>query len=993
MKGDINILLIDDEHAFLEQAKIFLEKEEEKMNVITASSAKEGLKLLDKEDFDVIVSDYQMPEMDGLDFLEEVKEKREWDIPFIMFTGKGREEVAMKALNLGAERYLQKGGEPKSQFGVLSNAIEHEYEHYKKEKQFEKSEKEKSIILERTSDAIAYHDSEHNIIWANRSYLEGAGMTLEEMKGKKCYDAWYGRDEPCKGCPTDEALKSSEVKKGEISPPEGEKHWLITATPVKDEEGNVERIIESSLDITDLKEKEDKIKKLYEASTELKDCTSERDIYEKVVRSAEDILGFEGCTILMEDRDELIVKESKAKNVEKGDKYPKDVGISGLTFQKKKSYLTEELSEEERAKPSDPAYKSGISIPIGKEGVFQALSYQQEYFDESDLHLAEILISHLVNSLKQIRSQKELKRETKRYETLFEYNPEAIVEVNDDFEVVQVNEKFEDLFGYEEDEILGKNLKYHIVPEDKIDESNRLGKESEEWNYVEHEAVRLTKDNEEVDVAITARPVEYNGERHHVVVYKDITKQKEKERELKRKEEYIDHTPEYINVLDEKGNIKYHSYPSDDVLEMDPSEFMGAEALEFAHPDDREKSLEIFSKMLENPGEEYRVELRGKGKEDWIWFEIRAVNHLDDPEVEGIIITAQDITKRKEAEEEIKETKERLDLALNGTKAGIWDWYVQTGKTVFNERWAEMVGYELEELEPTDIETWRELAHPEDLKRSEELLEKHFAGENDMYEFEGRMKHKDDHWIWIADRGKVVEWDDEGNPVRMTGTHLDITDRKEAEERQDVLHSILRHDVKNKIQMAKGYVQLMEEGSEGYFDDFMKCVDSAEQLIEKIGTLQKIETSEEMGEIELKNVIDSVIDEHEEQAEKKDIDIEVQNLDLRVKCGSLLNTLFGNLIENSIKHSGCKNIKINGKMEGDKCIVTLEDDGKGISDELKEKIFERGYKKGENAGTGLGMYLVKEIVQSYDGSIEVKDSELGGARIDVQLRNVQIQDS
>ncbi len=108
---------------------------------------------------------------------------------------------------------------------------------------------------------------------------------------------------------------------------------------------------------------------------------------------------------------------------------------------------------------------------------------------------------------------------------------------------------------------------------------------------------------------------------------------------------------------------------------------------------------------------------------------------------------------------------------------------MQTGETEFDERWAEIVGYELEELEPVSIETWEELAHSEDLERSDELLEKHFAGETDYYEFEGRMKHKNGDWVWIQDRGRVVEWDDEGNPVRMVGTHIDITERKKRRRR------------------------------------------------------------------------------------------------------------------------------------------------------------------------------------------------------------------
>ena len=81
-------------------------------------------------------------------------------------------------------------------------------------------------------------------------------------------------------------------------------------------------------------------------------------------------------------------------------------------------------------------------------------------------------------------------------------------------------------------------------------------------------------------------------------------------------------------------------------------------------------------------------------------------------------------------EKKLVESQVRLDLALKGTNAGLWDWHVQTGKTVFNERWAEIVGYTLDELEPVSIQTWMDLCHSDDLKKSREQLEKHFAGEN-----------------------------------------------------------------------------------------------------------------------------------------------------------------------------------------------------------------------------------------------------------------------
>ncbi|MFW5953474.1 MAG: response regulator, partial [Candidatus Natronoplasma sp.] len=201
MNGSIKVLHVDDEPALLDQAKIFLEKEEEKLDVTTAQSPRKALELLEKEDFDVIVSDYQMPDMDGLEFLEEVREERESDIPFIIFTGKGREEVAMEALNLGADRYLQKGGDPKAQFGVLADAIMQEYGYFEKNRELERSEREKSKILDSTAELIVYQNEKHEVLWANQAASDSVDEEPEDLEGRKCYEIWHGREEPCEGCP------------------------------------------------------------------------------------------------------------------------------------------------------------------------------------------------------------------------------------------------------------------------------------------------------------------------------------------------------------------------------------------------------------------------------------------------------------------------------------------------------------------------------------------------------------------------------------------------------------------------------------------------------------------------------------------------------------------------------------------------------------------------------------------------------------------------
>jgi len=124
----------------------------------------------------------------------------------------------------------------------------------------------------------------------------------------------------------------------------------------------------------------------------------------------------------------------------------------------------------------------------------------------------------------------------------------------------------------------------------------------------------------------------------------------------------------------------------------------------------------------------------------------------------------------------------RTQTILECSRLGTWEWNVQTGETFFNERWAEIVGYTLDELSPVSIKTWEKLAHPDDLIESNKLLERHFSGEISFYDFESRMKHKDGHWVWVHDRGKVVSWTDDGKPLMMLGSHDDITHRKNTEQ-------------------------------------------------------------------------------------------------------------------------------------------------------------------------------------------------------------------
>ncbi|MEI6435695.1 MAG: PAS domain S-box protein [Bacteroidota bacterium] len=141
-----------------------------------------------------------------------------------------------------------------------------------------------------------------------------------------------------------------------------------------------------------------------------------------------------------------------------------------------------------------------------------------------------------------------------------------------------------------------------------------------------------------------------------------------------------------------------------------------------------------------------------------------------------------EIEKRMLIEAELELRKQRLADIIKGTNVGTWEWNIQTGETIFNERWFQIIGYTLDELSPVNIETWIGFIHPDDLIKALELQEKHFKRELDYFSLEFRMLHKNGDWIWVLNRGKVHTWTDDGKPLLMSGTHQDITERKWAEE-------------------------------------------------------------------------------------------------------------------------------------------------------------------------------------------------------------------
>ncbi|MGB3262617.1 MAG: PAS domain-containing protein [Microcoleus sp.] len=216
-------------------------------------------------------------------------------------------------------------------------------------------------------------------------------------------------------------------------------------------------------------------------------------------------------------------------------------------------------------------------------------------------------------------------------------------------------------------------------------------------------------------------------------------------------------------------------------LDSTASEPTYIQLLRMYHPDDRDSFKETVGLAI-SQGISYKKELRILHSSGQIrYVEARGTSVFTETgEVIKLLGTVMDITDRKQAQAALQISEERFYLAFEGSAMGLWDWNIAAGEVYFNPRWKTMLGYEIEEIE-NSFASWQQLVHPEDLPSATAAINAHWQGKEATYEVEFRMLAKSGEWKWILAQGKVMERDAWGNSLRMTGTHIDISDRKQAE--------------------------------------------------------------------------------------------------------------------------------------------------------------------------------------------------------------------
>jgi len=1081
----IRVLLVDDETGFLNVTKKILEIQKT-LRIDTATSIKEAYLKLNKKKFDIIVSDYQIPIKNGLQFLKELKEKGN-NIPFILFTGKGREEVTIQALNLGANRYINKIGNPETVYGELTHAIIQEVEKHRSKQMLIESEEKYRVLVENAADGVAILQG---------TIFKFSNKRLAQILGYK-----------------QEELVGSEFVK--LIPPEN-REWLIGRYK-KRIAGDV---VPAVYDIPALKKNGEKIQ--LEINTAfiqyrgnpasmavIRDITERKKTEEDLEKSEEkyrNIVEFLPDGIMIMTMRGTVISVNKAFLDLTGFSEEEIVG----------KHFTRLGTLRARDMPKFIKYFAGLlrgRLPPVYEFVYYRKDGSRRWgeahfsFIKKDGENAEI---HAI--LRDITERKKaeinLSKELSLMETLLGYHPDFIYFKDNKARFQQVSNRFCELLGLDKEKIIGKS-DLELFPKEIAKKTY-----NEDLQVIKTGKPMINKEEYSNGIWVLTTKMPWINKNGKIVglfgISRDITERKRAEDSLRVQKEFIDNV---INAMDdtffifesETGKaIQWNNafkeisgysdeeirslkapasyYNEEDIkiasdamqkiiksgratLEMSlitkdgkhvPFEYVGVRV---KSPEgkawvcaigrnvaERKKAEEEIKELAKFPSEnpspvlritndgmilysnkaakililgskqdqkQHTVELiqksvldclhSGLSKEVEVKVEDKIFSFVYSSIIESgyVNVYGRDITEKKKAEEQIKRQNILLKGILENTHMMAVYLDAKFNFIFVNKAYADTC---------RQPQSFFEGKNHFDLYPSEEM-ESIFRNVVDSgkpvfiearpFEFPDQPQRGITYWDW-----SLIPIKDSKNEVtELVFTLVEVTDRIKAEkegdktleklgllnEKWDVVGKLTRHDARNKLSVVMGNIYLAEQRlpQDSETIKFLKKADSAINQIEKIFDFARM--YERLG-VEKPSVVDAGLMFNAAVSLLPDLskmDVVNDCKDCSVLADSLLVQLFYNLMDNSLKHGECvSKIRIYCKVSKDKLRLIYEDNGIGIREDQKEKIFIEGYGK----STGLGLHMIKLMCNIYGWTIKETGKQTKGAQFTISIPKTNQKD-
>lgn len=996
---EIRVLHVDDEPDFADLSATYLQREDDQITVRTATSPDEGLVVIDEDEIDCIVSDYDMPDWNGIEFLRAVREDHP-NLPFILYTGKGSEEVAADAISAGVTDYLQKETGT-DQYTILANRIRNAVSARQSATEAKRSRYRLKQILKTVPSCVVQLNYEGHFIFANERAVELLDLEKTNLTDRTYNDPKWeitdfdGNRIPDKKLPFRQIRDSGEPLYGfrhKIEWPDGTQKILeVNGEPLFDNTGSIETVVFSLTDITDQWEYENRLQQ-----------TTAR--LQALFNNSPDMIN---------------IHDVDGNIIDPNPRLCKETGYSETELRDMKVWELDKRFNPDEGRALWEGMETGDKERL--EGIYRRRDGSEF---PVEVHIRRLNVDGDDRFMVIGRDISERKEHEQKRQQIINRMNDAVIDIDSEWRITLVNERTEDFAGLDESELLGRDF-WDVFSDARgtrfEDEYRRAMEAREPVSIVDY----YSGAEEWFDIDVYP-----NSDGGLAFYFQLVTEYKQREQELEQTRELLAQTERIANVggweidpdtmdvfwTDNLFRILGVSYDEEPPLD---------EALDVYHEEDRLLVETAVEQALES-GEPFDVEARFRRPDGEVrWLQVSGTPTVENGEVLTLCGAVQDITEQKEREQQHETAIEFLrslyevatDRTLNVnekitrllelgpeelglphgylTRIEVNDGTPETG----TQRVFEACG-DHELLQPGNSCSLSDSYCRKTIKadgvvaiqdalaagwENDPAYERFELGsyigttvivDDDLYgtvffasETPREEPFTDSDRTFVRLMSRLVGYELERDHARQT--------LEQQNERLEEFVSIVSHDLRNPLRVAEGHLELArEECGSDHLDSVGDALTRSQALIDDLLTLahegNEIRDTESVDlgaltETCWRNVAtaEATIVRHTERTVKAD--------------QRRLQQLFENLYRNAIEHGGDNvTVTVGDLTDG----FYIEDDGPGIPADRREKVFNAGYSTNEK-GTGFGLSIVKQVSEAHDWDINVTEGSEGGARFEI----------
>jgi len=989
----IHLLHVDDEPGFVDMVAEFLEREDDRLTVHTATSASAGLDRLDQTRIDCVVSDYDMPGQDGIEFLSAVRGTYP-DLPFILFTGKGGEEIASEAISAGVTDYLQKGS-GSGQYAVLANRVRNAVSQYRSQRELEASRERLSLFVEQSPLGFLEYDSDFEIVRLNEVGEEILGYSEDELLGET-WEKLVSEDNSDDVGELTSAPANAEGGSHSIDEnvrKDGERilcEWHNRV--VTDANGDVLAVFSQFQDVTAREERQRRIEALHEATRELMTAPTQVAVADSAVETARDVLGLRINSVYLYDPDAdvldpVAITDDALDLIGEPPTYEAGESLSWQVFQSGEVRVFEDVSTQPGRYNPDTDFGAEIILPLGDHGVMYVAATEPGAFDETDVALARILAANTETALSRIERARTLHESQRRYQTLVDNFPDCAVFLFDEsLQYVLAGGDGLSSVGLTSADFEGATP-HDLFPHDIADELVS--------HYREALAGRSHTFEQQYQgecYQIRTLPVRDDGEVvSGIAVSQRITERKEREHELRRYMRIVNTMHEAACIYDDDGRFAVVNEYLADFYGTTPEQLEGEQSA--LVPKIRATADgDPFQELLDGERDEIQGELETDfpgASEEVLAYRLTPL--VVDGTVEAVVGITREITEKRARMQELERRTEELQT-LNQRLQEQYRYLFEEapimavvtrfedGTPVIedcNQRFAETLGYDREALVERELATFYTPESERELL-DEGGYERALIGE---FVRESRELVTADGTVVETLLRAVPREDVRDDVIGTFAFYVDVSERKELErekERLDEFTSIVSHDLRNPLNVAQGQTALAREtGDLDHLDAVERAHERMQTLISDLLTLAR--SGQHLDEIAPVSV-GSLAEDCWRNTETHGATLNVRT-DRTVRADrTRLQQLIENLLRNAVDHGGDDVTVTVGELDDG---FYVADDGPGVPEDRREDVFEAGYTTSDD-GSGFGLSIVEQVAEAHGWTVTVTESDPGGARFEIR---------